>query len=352
VVSEAGVPAAAGGPGALAAVAGCDIATGQSRTINNQWTPTPGQPTLPLDETAPMATVSGAASCRAVVCLGALGMILAGQASAQTIVEGISRGQRLQELLDRMREVTSRALLDPIGESGREMLVAWGFPEPCLDRLDVGYFPDPAYVAWELERSGASVSEAEGAGLLEASWSGRVVGPWRNPRGRILTFFAWEPDHAERAERYVCARCRQPRTMFGKDVAMSPRTGHLCVVEGLLDVLLARCLGIACVVGLGSSLGGLSVQRLVRLAASGIREVAVVPPDDEAGRAGVVTVLENVGSPRCHDVEIFVVDPALMAGARDLGELVRRQGSEALRELHTWRMEGDIYRLVMMPWQD
>jgi hypothetical protein len=124
------------------------------------------------------------------------------------------------------------------------------------------------------------------------------------------------------------------------------------VVEGLLDVQLAHCLGMACVVGLGCPLGGLSVQRLVRLAASGIREVTVVPPDDQAGRLGVVTVLENVSNPRCRGMEVFVVDPALMAGARDLGELVRRRGSQALRELHTWRMEGDVYRVVMVPWQE
>jgi len=279
-------------------------------------------------------------------------MVLASPASATTLVEGIARRQRLQELLDLLRDVTHRALVNPIGEPAREMLVAWGFPEPCLDHLDVGFFPDPAYVGWELERGGSSVSEAEGAGLLEASWSGHVVGPWRNPRGRILTFFAWEPDHSDRAERYASARCRQPRTLFGKDVAMSPPTGHLCVVEGLLDVLLAHNLGMACVVGLGSSLGGLSVQRLARLAASGIREVTVVPPDDEAGRLSVVTVLDNVGSPRCRGMEVFVVDPALMAGARDLGQLVRRQGDQALREFHTWRMEGDVYRLMMVPLHD
>lgn len=130
---------------------------------------------------------------------------------------------------------------------------------------------------------------------------------------------------------------------------MSPPTGHLCVVEGLPDVLLAHCLGMGCVVGLGNSLGALSAQRLVRLAASGVRDVTVVAPEDEAGRLGVVTVLET---PACRGVEVFVVDPALMAGARDLGQLVRHRGSQVLRELHTGRMEGDVYRVVMVPCQE
>lgn len=133
---------------------------------------------------------------------------------------------------------------------------------------------------------------------------------------------------------------------------MSPPTGHLCVVEGLLDVLLAHCVGMGCVVGLGNSLGALSAQRLVRLAASGVRDVTVVAPDDQAGRLGVVTVLEDVDSPACRGVEVFVVDPALMAGARDLGQLVRHRGSQVLRELHTGRMEGDVYRVVMVPCQE
>jgi hypothetical protein len=85
-----------------------------------------------------------------------------------------------------------------------------------MDRLDVGSFPDPAYITWELGRRGGSPTEAEDAGLLEPSWTGRVVGPWRSPRGRILTFFAWGAENADRSERYPWARCRRPRTMLGR----------------------------------------------------------------------------------------------------------------------------------------
>jgi hypothetical protein len=139
--------------------------------------------------------------------------------------------------------------------------------------------------------------------------------------------------------------------MLWKDVAMAPPAGHLCVVEGLLDVHLARSLGMACVMGVGGAFGGLSVQRLARLAASGVREITVVPPDDERGRDGTLSVLETAGSPLCDGVRVSVVDPGLMAGAGDLGELVRRRGRQALRELHAWRMESELYRFVMVPLQ-
>jgi hypothetical protein len=70
-------------------------------------------------------------------------------------VEGIVQRQRLQQLLDLLSGVTRRALLAPMGRAAREALVSWGFPEPSLERLDVGYFPDPAYITWELIATGS-----------------------------------------------------------------------------------------------------------------------------------------------------------------------------------------------------
>jgi hypothetical protein len=94
----------------------------------------------------------------------------------------------------------------------------------------------------------------------------------------------------------------------------------------------------------------LSVQQLASLAASGIGEATLMPPDDEEGRLGVLTVLENADSQGSPAVDVFVVDPAMMWGARDLGELVRKRGGQALAEVRASRMEGDVYRVVMVPW--
>jgi hypothetical protein len=79
--------------------------------------------------------------------------------------------------------------------------------------------------------------------------------------------------------------------------------------------------------------------------------VTVIPPDDERGRTGTLSVLETAGSPLCDGIHVSVVDPAAMGGAGDLGELVRRRGRRAVRELHAWRMEADLYRFVMVPLQ-
>jgi len=269
---------------------------------------------------------------------------------ADSVIEGLARRQRIHELFVALRSITHGALLAPIGEAARAALVSWGFPEPSLDRLDIADFPDPAFIGWELARRGAPAAEAEDAGLLQPSWSGHVVGPWRNPRGRILTFFVWEPEGANGLDRYAYAPRQRPRTLFGQPRAMSLAINHLWMVEGLLDVLLASCSGMEDGVAVGGPVWLLSVQRLEHLAASGTRELTLIPSDDEAGRLGVLTALENANRMQCSALEVFVVDPALMAGAHNLGELVRRRGSRAFAELGAGRMEGNIYRLVMVPW--
>ena len=277
-------------------------------------------------------------------------MILSGRSAVGSCIEDLAHRQRVQQALDMLTDITHGALLAPVGEAARGTLVAWGFPESSLERLDVGYFPDPAYVAWELGRRGDLASEGEGAGLLDPRLSGRVVGPWRSRRGRIRTFFAWEPEAADRFERYVFAPWRRPDSLFGKHRALSPAIRNLYLVEGLLDVLLASCFGMDDLLAFGGPISQLSTRRLERLATSGIRELTVIPADDEAGRLGVLTLLESVDSSPGSGVEVFVVDPALMAGARDLGELVRRRGSQALMDVRASRMESDLYRLVLVPW--
>src|SRR2546430_5018795 len=162
-------------------------------------------------------------------------MILAGPTAAEATGESLARRQRNQRLLELLAEITHRALLAPSGRAAREMLAEWGFPETSVGHLDVGYFPDPAFVAWELQRRGVLASEAEGAAVLSPTWSGRVVGPWRSPRGRILTFFAWAPESADRGGRYVFGPRSRPPALFAQAAPPSRRASHLWVVEGLLD---------------------------------------------------------------------------------------------------------------------
>jgi DNA primase len=271
-------------------------------------------------------------------------------AAAEASVEGLANRQRLQQVLETVTDITHGALLAPVGEPARDRLVAWGFPESSLERLDVGYFPDPTYVARELGRRGDLASEGEGAGLLDPTLSGRVVGPWRSRRGRILTLFAWEPERPDRFQRYAFGPWHRPHSLFGKHTALPLAMGNLCLVEGLFDVLLASCFGMDDVLAFGGPISRLPVRRLERLAASGVRELTVIPPDDEAGRLGVLTLLDDVDRTPGSALEVFVVDPALMAGAGDLGELVRKRGSQALMEVRASRMESNVYRLMLVPW--
>jgi DNA primase len=270
---------------------------------------------------------------------------------ADIVVAGLAERRRLQELLETLWDITHRALLSPVGRAGRRALEAWGFPEPALDRLDIGYFPDPEFVAGEIRTRGdLAAGAAESAELLPPTWSGRVVGPWRNSRGRILTFFAWNAECADLSQRYVFAPHRRPRTPFGPARTDSPPVRHLFVVEGLLDVLLVSCYGMDDVMAIGGPIWLLSREMLVHLASTGVRELTVIPPDDEVGRHATLTILERAEGLQRPGLEVSVVDPATMAGARDLGELVRRRDVGALTEVRASRMEGDVYRLVLVPW--
>lgn len=261
------------------------------------------------------------------------------------VVEGLAERQRRQRLLEAFRDVTHRALVGPCGDGARDVLSAWGFPPGSLDRLDLGYFPDPDSVADGLDRCGTPAAQAADAGLLDAGWSGRITGPWRNPHGRIVTFFACDAGGACAAERYLCAPLGRPSTLFGVDAA-----GRCpVVVEGLLDVLLARCLDGPDVVGIGGPFDWLSPAGLRSLADRGVHELTLLPPDTEAGRLGVLTLLDNAARLTAPAIAVLVADPNLTVGARTLGGLLRRQGAGGLAAAVAGRVDADLYRLMMAP---
>lgn len=272
--------------------------------------------------------------------------MIATEDSSATIIDGLVEWQRRQGLLETFRDVTHRALLADVGGGARDLLVAWGFPPPSLPSLDLGYFPDPEFVAGALGGGGATHARTAALGLLDAQWSGRVTGPWRNRHGRILTFFAFDPGAACAADRYLCARGVCPSTLFG----MGRSIRHLVVVEGLFDVLLASCLGARDVVGIAGPFDWLSSIRLEALVAGGLRELTLLPPDTEAGRLGVLTVLKNASDLAEGAITVLITDPDLTAGARDVGELVRRRGARGLVDARSDRVDGDMYKLLMAPW--
>jgi DNA primase len=113
------------------------------------------------------------------------------------------------------------------------------------------------------------------------------------------------------------------------------------LVEGLIDVHQLRARGIENVAALGgTSLGPATFERLHRL---GIEIVTLCLDNDDAGRAAALRGVEHSARAR-QSPDIYVIDPARLAPAKDPDELIRTRGAAAWGELLNARSCGIAWR--------
>ena len=286
-------------------------------------------------------------------------------------VEEDHKRVRRGDLLEDFVAETHAALMDETaGKNARDyLLTRRGFKAEDLGGLAFGVYTTPKDVGDRLKALGYTAEEVEASGLITTSggrpldlWTGRVVFPWRDERGRIVT--VWARDTTGKVEekyKYLFIGGLHKGDAFGLDVAVRSETARregLVLMEGLMDVVLLQTLGVDNVAALGQAGDYLTAERWERLARLRFPSFVLVmdndKPKEDGTRPGLVGLTRAVDNLRNVDnvPNVYVVDPSELGAAKDPDELVRTKGLDAFREVLkarrpwvSWRGEallGDV----------
>jgi hypothetical protein len=244
---------------------------------------------------------------------------------------------RRADLLREVDTLCRRELLSERGWRARDYLESRGMPSAIIADSGLGLFPTRDQVKSVLSAAGCNESEIAGSGVLaDSRWRGRLVGAWRDERGRARTFWARSlSENADPDARYLylrgSSRTNLPPYGLSDVLASSADTRrHLVLVEGVFDLHQLRAYGFGSVVALGGT--GARPQLFDRLASLGVETVTIALDNDEAGRAATARAVEQAARAE-RSPGVFVVDPELLGPVKDPDAYVLTRGVAAWQAL-------------------
>lgn len=227
--------------------------------------------------------------------------------------------QRRRTLLETFALFTRNALTSADAAHVRHYLSERrGFPAETWADGEFGYYPTVPMVRDYLRQSGfddeeigypaAEVGEGKSIGsgvLYDGRWQGRLVGVWRDIGGRIINLWARDvTGTAEEHAKYLMLKGGSKRTPFGLH---NVRTPEIIMVEGFMDALALRRVGIGNVVAVGGA--GLSEEQVQGLGRSRVKSVILNFDGDNAGHTATEQALQRL---RGKGVRVYVVNPSRM----------------------------------------
>ncbi len=254
------------------------------------------------------------------------------------------RRERLYQLLEQAATFYFRHLWETAaGEPARRYLAQRGLGADVCRSYRLGLAPPGGReLAQRALAKGFSLQELLAAGLVNRRgndyFSGRLVFPLADPRGRVVGFGARRlRDDDPVAAKYVNspegALFRKGALLYGLDLARSAiaREGRAIVVEGYTDVLALRQAGLGPVVAsMGTALTERQLQELARLA----RRVYLCFDADAAGEQATLRGME-LAVARGLEVKVVALPPGL-----DPAEAAPR-----FQELLAWAESYLLYRV-------
>ncbi|MFQ5929079.1 MAG: DnaB-like helicase C-terminal domain-containing protein [Acidobacteriota bacterium] len=139
------------------------------------------------------------------------------------------------------------------GQALRSYLInRQGFPARELEKLDLGLYTAPEDVWHYLRKTGRDLEEVRSWGLFETKWTGRIVGSWKDLRGRSINIWGWLPRAKSTGQGSfeACILFEQGDTLGGKsvpfnlDVAARLDKRDLLLLEGPMKALFTQSLGL------------------------------------------------------------------------------------------------------------
>ncbi|MGH3024033.1 MAG: hypothetical protein ACRDNI_10285 [Gaiellaceae bacterium] len=156
----------------------------------------------------------------------------------------LERPERPDRKADLLREVDTLCRGELMSERGwraRDNLASRGIPSASIEDSGLGLFPARDLVASALSAAGYRESESADSGVLvDSRWPGRLVGAWRDDRGRARTFWARSlSENADSDARYLYLRGARWAELppYGLSEVLTAPSGtrrDLVLVEGSL----------------------------------------------------------------------------------------------------------------------
>jgi hypothetical protein len=168
-----------------------------------------------------------------------------------------------------------------------ESLSRLGFDLGRLESIPIGLFLHPAAMQDELSRAGFRREEIVASGLVcDPRVAERLIGPIRNPNGRIVNFWARHPKGLRPKYLFFRRGWQDEVPAFGLDVALSGLSdgpGELLLVEDFLDALLLQSAGLPQTAATLDFSRNLTAARWEQLAVLGVKRVTLVPSNPSEG---------------------------------------------------------------------
>ena len=283
--------------------------------------------------------------------LGLDASVLDRERTPEQVEEDHKRVRHGDLMEDFVAEAHAALVDETAGKNARDYLTRRGFKAEDFEGLAFGVYTTPKNVEDRLKALGYTAEEVGASGLVTTregaplnSWTGRVVFPWRDERGRIVT--VWARDTTGKVEdslKYLYLRAPNHKgDAFGLDVAVRSATARregLVLVEGVLDVVALQALGMDNVAALGQSGDYLTAERWERLGRLRFPSFTLVMDNDppkkdgtKPGLEGLKKALDNLSNVD-NVPNVYVVDPSKLGAAKDPDELVRTNGLDAFLEV-------------------
>jgi DNA primase len=252
----------------------------------------------------------------------------------------LERSEPPDRKADLLREVDAlcrRELMSERGWRARDYLDWRGISAASIKDSGLGLFPARDHVDSVLTRAGYGASEIGASGVLaDSGWPGRLVGAWRDERGKPRTFWARSlAKNADPEARYLylrgSRRAELPPYGLSDVLVGSPEVRRdLVLVEGVFDLHQLRAHGLDGVAALGGT--GVRPELFERLASLGVETVTLCLDNDEAGRVATTRAVEQAAR-ATKSPALLVVDPRRLASAKDPDAYVLTRGIAAWQAL-------------------
>jgi DNA primase len=256
---------------------------------------------------------------------------------------------RVAELLNDLFLVARRELASARGADARHYLAQRALPPEPPDP-GLALMPELASVRARLQQRGYSAAELARAQVLDdPRWAGRIIGAWRDESGRIGTLWARATSTVDTAKYlYLRGRSRSDLPPYGlTDVlGLAPNERRqLLLVEGVLDAHQLRARGLHNVAALGGTT--IAAPTFDRLTRCGIEQVVLLLDNDQAGRQATARAIDRA-TQAIDPPQLDVLDPALLAPAKDADAYIRQHDADALRSLLKQRSCAISWRALQL----